>query len=276
MDKVVAAQVKKGLMLPLMEAFYTIQGEGYHKGTAAYFIRIGGCDVGCHWCDVKESWNAKLHPPTEILNIVTAAKTYSDTIVVTGGEPLMWDMTPLTAQLKAEGLQTHIETSGAYPLTGIWDWICLSPKKLKLPTPAIYEKANELKVIVYNKSDFSFAEEQAARVNKNCILYLQPEWSKRDKVTPSIVEYVMQNPKWRVSLQTHKYLNIPEAFGFWLLEKIRYKKIRKYQQPDFFNFILNLHSPLSSLHSPVSSLQSPLSTLSRFCKRYFKPHIPPA
>lgn len=209
MEKAVQLLVEKGEMLPLMEEFYTIQGEGYHKGTAAYFIRVGGCDVGCHWCDVKESWNANIHPPTEITKIVQNAKKYSDTIVITGGEPLTWDMSALTAQLKAERLQTHIETSGAYKLTGTWDWICLSPKKFKLPTKEVYENANELKVIVYNKDDFRFAEEQAAHVNSNCILYLQPEWSKRDKVIPLIVDYVMANPKWKVSLQTHKYLNIP-------------------------------------------------------------------
>ncbi|MEX0316106.1 MAG: 7-carboxy-7-deazaguanine synthase QueE [Allomuricauda sp.] len=201
--------VEKGLMLPLMEEFYTIQGEGYHKGTAAYFVRIGGCDVGCHWCDVKESWDAEIHPPTTIQNIVDNAAKYSNTIVVTGGEPLTWDMGPLTEELKAKNLKTHIETSGAYPLTGIWDWICLSPKKNKLPESKIYDVADELKVIVYNKHDFVFAEEQAAKVNQDCILYLQPEWSVRDKMIPLIVDYVMQNPKWIVSLQTHKYLNIP-------------------------------------------------------------------
>ncbi len=199
----------KGELLPLMEAFYTIQGEGYHKGTAAYFIRVGGCDVGCHWCDVKESWDANIHPPTAVSEIVSEAKKHSDTIVVTGGEPLMWNMNPLTRQLKAKGLKTHIETSGAYTLTGDWDWICLSPKKNKNPLPEVYQKAHELKVIVYNKHDLIFAEEQAAKVNKDCILYLQPEWSRRDKVIPLIVEYVMKNPKWKVSLQTHKYLNIP-------------------------------------------------------------------
>ena len=201
--------VEKGLMLPLMEEFYTIQGEGYHKGTAAYFIRVGGCDVGCHWCDVKESWNAETHPPTAVDQIVDHAAKYSNTIVVTGGEPLTWDMGPLTEGLKARNLQTHIETSGAYPLTGIWDWICLSPKKNKLPEDKIYEKADELKVIVYNKHDFIFAEEQAAKVKEDCILYLQPEWSVREKIVPMIVDYVMQHPKWKVSLQTHKYLNIP-------------------------------------------------------------------
>ncbi|WP_228852285.1 7-carboxy-7-deazaguanine synthase QueE [Aegicerativicinus sediminis] len=201
--------VDKGEMLPLMEQFYTIQGEGYHKGTAAYFIRVGGCDIGCHWCDVKESWNAELHPPTHIEKIALEAQKYSDTIVITGGEPLMWNMTPLTERLKELNMKIHIETSGAYDLTGVWDWICLSPKKLKLPTKEVCQKANELKVIVYNKDDFRFAEEQAAKVNKNCVLYLQPEWSKRDKVIPLIVDYVMAHPKWKVSLQTHKYLNIP-------------------------------------------------------------------
>ena len=201
--------VDKGLMLPLMEEFYTIQGEGYHKGTAAYFIRVGGCDVGCHWCDVKESWNADSHPPTAIQSIVDNAAKYSDTIVVTGGEPLTWNMEPLTQGLKQKNLKIHIETSGAYPLTGIWDWICLSPKKVKLPVGDIYKKAHELKVIVYNKHDLRFAEEQAAQVNDDCIRYLQPEWSVRDKVIPLIVDYVMQHPKWKVSLQTHKYLNIP-------------------------------------------------------------------
>ncbi len=202
-------QVDKGMMLPLMEAFYTIQGEGFHKGTAAYFIRVGGCDVGCHWCDVKESWNAETHPPTAIGDIVEDAVNYSDTIVVTGGEPLTWNMEPLTSALKSKGLQTHIETSGAYPLSGIWDWICLSPKKNKLPVGDIYARADELKVIVYNKHDFRFAEEQATKVSGDCVLYLQPEWSVREKVIPLIVDYVMKNPKWRVSLQTHKYLNIP-------------------------------------------------------------------
>jgi len=201
--------VDAGKMLPLMEAFYTIQGEGYHKGAAAYFIRIGGCDVGCHWCDVKESWDATLHPPTAIEKIVNQASTYSDTIVVTGGEPLMWDMQPLTSLLKDKKLKTHIETSGAYTLSGDWDWICLSPKKRKPPLGAIYSKADELKVIVYNKSDFEFAEAQAENVSKDCILYLQPEWSASQKMIPMIVDYVMKHPKWKISLQTHKYLNIP-------------------------------------------------------------------
>ena len=201
--------VDKGEMLPLMEEFYTIQGEGFHTGTAAYFIRIGGCDVGCHWCDVKESWNASLHPPTSTEVIVSNAKKYANTVVITGGEPLMWDMTQITQKLKEQNLQVHIETSGAYTLSGQWDWICLSPKKNKLPTQTVYDHANELKVIIHNKHDFIFAEEQAEKVNKNAILFLQPEWSKKEEMTPQIVDYVMNNPKWRVSLQTHKYLNIP-------------------------------------------------------------------
>ncbi|WP_188051286.1 7-carboxy-7-deazaguanine synthase QueE [Flavobacterium sp. GP15] len=209
LSKEVQLEVNKGMMLPLMEEFYTIQGEGFHTGTAAYFIRIGGCDVGCHWCDVKESWNAELHPPTSIDLIVSNASKYSETVVVTGGEPLMWDMTLLTQKLKEQDLKVHIETSGAYPLSGTWDWICLSPKKNKLPTETVYDNANELKVIIHNKHDFIFAEEQAEKVNSNAILFLQPEWSKNDEMTPIIVDYVMKNPKWRVSLQTHKYLNIP-------------------------------------------------------------------
>jgi organic radical activating enzyme len=209
MDMITQEQVEAGMVLPLMEAFYTLQGEGYHKGSAAYFIRIGGCDVGCHWCDVKESWDAKLHPPTEIKSIISEANKYSDTIVITGGEPLMWNMEPLTNGLKAKGISIHIETSGAYPITGHWDWFCLSPKKNKLPTKEASARADELKVIIHNKDDFRFAEEQAKHVGKDCVLYLQPEWSKRDKMMPSMVDYVLQNPKWKVSLQTHKYLNIP-------------------------------------------------------------------
>ena len=209
MDKITAQDVAAGTALPLMEAFYTLQGEGYHKGSASYFIRIGGCDVGCHWCDVKESWDADKHPPTAIKTIVEDAHRFSKTIVVTGGEPLMWDMRPLTNALKAKGMSIHIETSGAYPLTGHWDWFCLSPKKNKLPTPESAARADELKVIIFNKDDFRFAEEQAKTVSENCVLYLQPEWSKRDQMMPLMVDYVLQNPRWKVSLQTHKYLKIP-------------------------------------------------------------------
>lgn len=209
LSKEIQLEVNKGAMLPLMEEFYTIQGEGFHTGTAAYFVRIGGCDVGCHWCDVKESWNAATHPPTSVDLIVANASKYAETVVVTGGEPLMWDMTLLTQMLKDNKRKVHIETSGAYNLTGTWDWICLSPKKNKLPTKTVYDKAHELKVIIFNKHDFIFAEEQAELVNDDAILFLQPEWSKKEEMTPLIVDYVMNNPKWRVSLQTHKYLNIP-------------------------------------------------------------------
>ena len=209
MNKSLLAKVNLGKALPLMEAFYTIQGEGYHKGSAAYFIRIGGCDVGCHWCDVKESWDAQKHPATLIGEIVEQAIKHSNIIVITGGEPLMWNMKPLTLALKKKKMQIHIETSGAYEITGHWDWFCLSPKKNKLPTTDAYSLADELKVIIYNNDDFRFAEEQAKKVKKNCLLYLQPEWGKRDKVMPLIVEYVLQNPSWKASLQTHKYLKIP-------------------------------------------------------------------
>jgi len=199
-----------GSLLPLMEDFYTIQGEGYHTGKAAYFIRLGGCDVGCHWCDVKESWDAALHPLTSVEEIVVKAKIHpAKTVVITGGEPLIYNLDLLTKRLKEEGIQTFIETSGAYPLSGEWDWICLSPKKFKSPRPEVVVAAGELKVIVFNKSDFQWAEEHAALTAPNCKLYLQPEWSKAAEVTPLIIDYVKDNPKWNISLQTHKYLNIP-------------------------------------------------------------------
>lgn len=209
LDKITQKFIENGEMLPLMEEFYTIQGEGFHSGKAAYFIRIGGCDVGCHWCDVKESWNANLHPVTEILKIIDNVKKHADTVVITGGEPLMWNMDFITKKLQKENIKIHIETSGAYPLTGVWDWICLSPKKTKLPLDNIYKKAHELKIIIFNKNDFKFAEKQAKNVHQNCELFLQPEWSNREKMTPQIVDYVMKNPQWKISLQTHKYLNIP-------------------------------------------------------------------
>ncbi|MGV3762183.1 7-carboxy-7-deazaguanine synthase QueE [Parapedobacter sp.] len=199
-----------GTLLPLMEEFYTIQGEGYHTGKAAYFIRLGGCDVGCHWCDVKESWDAELHPLTAADAIINHAMQHpSKAVVVTGGEPLLYNLDYLTHGLQAAGIQTFIETSGAYPLSGSWDWICLSPKKFKAPLPDVIAAAGELKVIVFNKSDFAWAEQHAALVSPTCRLYLQPEWSKAQEMTPLIVDYVMQNPKWEISLQTHKYLNIP-------------------------------------------------------------------
>ncbi len=209
MDKITKKKLDNGEMLPLMEEFYTIQGEGFHTGKAAYFIRIGGCDVGCHWCDVKESWNADLHPATETIGIIENAKKNANTVVITGGEPLMWNLDLLTSELQKNNIKTHIETSGAYPLSGKWNWICLSPKKTKLPLQDIYHVANELKIIINNMHDFKFAEEQASKVSENCELFLQAEWSKRDKVTPIMVDYVLKNPKWKISLQSHKYLNIP-------------------------------------------------------------------
>lgn len=203
-------KLKLGLELPLMEEFYTIQGEGYHSGKAAYFIRIGGCDVGCHWCDVKESWDASLHPLTPTEQIVHNAAQYpGKAVVVTGGEPSAYNLETLTRQLKERGIQTFVETSGAYPLTGQWDWICLSPKKTMPPVEENLLRANELKIIVHNKDDFKWAEKYAALVNENCLLFLQPEWSKRNETMPMIVDFVMSHPQWNVSLQTHKYLNIP-------------------------------------------------------------------
>jgi len=199
-----------GTLLPLMEEFYTIQGEGFNTGKAAYFIRLGGCDVGCHWCDVKESWDAELHTLTEADKIIdNAAKFPAKAVVVTGGEPLIYNLDYLTNGLHSSGIRTFIETSGAYPLSGNWDWICLSPKKFKAPKVDVSGKADELKVIIFNKSDFAFAELNAKAVSSSCKLYLQPEWSKAKEMTPLIVEYVMNNPQWEISLQTHKFLNIP-------------------------------------------------------------------
>lgn len=198
-----------GEMLPVMEHFYTLQGEGAHAGKAACFIRLGGCDVGCHWCDVKESWNPKLHPLMSAVHIAETAAQHCKTIVLTGGEPLMWNLEILTSKLKELGCTIHIETSGAYPMSGNLDWITLSPKKTGLPLDDIYAKASELKVIVFNNNDFKFAEEQAAKVSPTCRLYLQSEWSKRDEMYPKITDFILANPKWQASVQTHKYLNIP-------------------------------------------------------------------
>ncbi len=198
------------MSLPLMEDFYTIQGEGFYQGHAAYFIRLGGCDVGCVWCDVKESWDATLHPRVSISTMVQRAKASGAKLaVVTGGEPAMYDLLQLTNSLAAAGLQTNIETSGAYPISGKWDWVCFSPKKFKIPHPSVYFTADELKVIVYNKSDFSWAEEFAQKVRPDCKLFLQPEWSKEKEMLPLILDYVKSDPKWRISLQVHKYMNIP-------------------------------------------------------------------
>ena len=204
-----AELLKEGKFLPVMEHFYTLQGEGAHAGKAAYFIRLGGCDVGCHWCDVKDSWDAEKHPLTDIEALAREATSFSKTIIITGGEPLMWNLDFLTKKLKEFGATIHIETSGAYSLSGQIDWITLSPKKLADVKPDVLEKASELKVIIFNNDDFRFAEKYAALVDSNCRLYLQVEWSKKEKMSPLMVEYVKQNPKWLVSVQTHKYLDIP-------------------------------------------------------------------
>ncbi|WP_315513193.1 7-carboxy-7-deazaguanine synthase QueE [Capnocytophaga sputigena] len=208
LDKNTQVALQKGEILPLMEAFYSLQGEGFYKGTAAYFIRLGGCDVGCHWCDVKESWAAEAHPLVPVDTIVTDALAHSKTMIITGGEPLMWNLDLLTEKLRAAGARTHIETSGAHPLSGTFDWICLSPKKIKRPVGDVLQKANELKMVIYNNNDFLFAEEMAAQVSPDCLLYLQPEWSKRAVAMPKIVDYVMAHPQWKASLQMHKYLDI--------------------------------------------------------------------
>jgi len=204
--------------LPVMEQFYTIQGEGFHQGRAAYFVRLGGCDVGCVWCDVKDSWDANAHPKKtidEIVSIVSQnAASISDgkaagLVVITGGEPLMHDLTQLTLALKEKGFETNIETSGAHPLSGTWDWICLSPKKFKSPLSDVVPFANELKVVVFNESDFKWAEQYALQVSPQCKLYLQPEWDKASSITPLIIEYIKQHPQWELSLQIHKYINVP-------------------------------------------------------------------
>lgn len=196
--------------LPVMEHFYTLQGEGFHQGRAAYFIRLGGCDVGCVWCDVKDSWDAEKHPKYEVRSLMTEVrKTPAEIVVITGGEPLMHNLDELTHELQSIGLKTHIETSGAYPLSGKWDWICLSPKKFKAPLPEILPYAHELKVVVFNKSDFEWAEKYADLVSPNCKLYLQPEWDKAAEMTPLIIKYIKDHPKWELSLQIHKYINVP-------------------------------------------------------------------
>lgn len=198
------------MQLPVMEQFYTLQGEGYHQGKAAYFIRLGGCDVGCVWCDVKESWPLHAHPLWDINALLAAVeKSGARLAVITGGEPLMHSLDALTTLLSNKGIACHLETSGAHPLSGNWDWICLSPKKFKAPLPSILQQADELKVVVYHESDFTWGESFAAQMKKTCKLFLQPEWSKRDQLTNNIIAYVKQNPQWELSLQVHKYLNIP-------------------------------------------------------------------
>lgn len=187
-----------------------MQGEGFHQGKAAYFIRLGGCDVGCVWCDVKDSWNAEKHPKLEIGKLKSEVrKTPAEIVVITGGEPLMYNLDAFTKELQSAGLKTHIETSGAHPLSGNWDWICLSPKKFKAPLPGIMSYANELKIVVFNKSDFDWAEKHAALVSSSCKLFLQPEWDKAAEITPLIIEYIKNNPQWELSLQLHKYINVP-------------------------------------------------------------------
>jgi len=199
-----------GKRLPLVEEFYTIQGEGYHTGKAAYFIRIGGCDVGCSWCDTKFSWNPNLHPVVPAERIISKVMEYpASAVVVTGGEPLMADMDYLTGLLKEKGIETFLETSGAYPLSGQWDWICFSPKKNMPPKSEIFHAAHELKVIIAEAEDLEWAVENGNKVGGDCKLYLQPEWSRRETVLPEIIDFVKQHPKWMISLQSHKYMHIP-------------------------------------------------------------------
>ncbi len=191
-----------------METFYSIQGEGFHSGKPAYFIRLGGCDVGCGWCDVKESWDHNDHEIINIDKIVSDVESDNGIVIVTGGEPLMWDMNVLTSKLKKNKNIVHLETSGAYDISGSWDWICLSPKRKKLPKPNIYKLADELKIIIYNKNDLKFAKEQAKKVSKKCKLFIQPEWKKFDRSKDLIIDFIKENPKWQISLQLHKFMNV--------------------------------------------------------------------
>ncbi len=209
-DSVNNVPIDPTVSLPVMEQFYTIQGEGSHSGRAAYFIRLAGCDVGCVWCDVKESWDAGAHETLTIESLVeNVLATKTDFCVITGGEPAMYDLNTLLNLLNVNGIETAIETSGCYPLKGDIDWYCFSPKKFKAPVDEAYTKADELKVVIAHPSDFDWAEGHAARVEADCALYLQPEWSKQERFLPLIIDYVKQHPKWRISLQTHKFMNIP-------------------------------------------------------------------
>ena len=195
---------------PVMELFYSLQGEGYHQGKAAFFIRLAGCDVGCVWCDVKDSWDASKHPVLSVEEIVAAAVAHPSRIaIVTGGEPLLHQLDPLTTALRAAGFQTHIETSGSSPMSGSWDWVCLSPKKFKAPLAESIKAADELKVVVFNKSDFDWANSFVNDVNTDCKKYLQPEWEKSDAMTPLVIEYIKSNPSWELSAQLHKYIQVP-------------------------------------------------------------------
>jgi 7-carboxy-7-deazaguanine synthase len=199
-----------GRFLPLVEEFYTIQGEGYNTGKAAYFIRIGGCDIGCSWCDSRYSWNPDLHPLVPVEQIIkNVIDSHADSVVITGGEPLMWNLDFICKVLKDNGISTFIETSGAYPLSGIWDWICVSPKRNSPPGEEILTLASELKVIVEDWEDFAWAEKYRKMVSSKCKLYLQPEWSRFDRIIPEIIEYVKKNTAWNISLQVHKYMHIP-------------------------------------------------------------------
>jgi organic radical activating enzyme len=201
---------KDGNLLPLAEEFFSIQGEGFHSGKAAWFIRLGGCDVGCNWCDSRFSWNPDLHPMVDTDAIVrNAVNSGTQAVVVTGGEPLMWNLDLLCSALKKNRISTFLETSGSYPLSGKWDWICLSPKKNMPPADSICTMADELKVIIEDRTDFKWAEKYRDLVRKNCHLFLQPEWSRFRVTIPEIVEYVKANPEWRISLQIHKYMHIP-------------------------------------------------------------------
>ncbi len=205
-----SALLEGGRKLPVMEEFYTLQGEGFNMGKAAYFIRLGGCDVGCAWCDSKETWNASLFPPVPVDDVVERASRHpAKTVVVTGGEPSLYPLDIFTAFLKEKGIITMLETSGAYPLSGAWDWICLSPKKNVPPGKDIYSRANELKVIIQNKADLGWAEKNAVYVSPECQLFLQPEWSVAESIMDTLTQYVMEHPQWRISLQSHKYMRIP-------------------------------------------------------------------
>lgn len=194
--------------LPVMEMFYSLQGEGAYAGTPAYFIRLGGCDIGCHWCDVKESWEAAHHPMMSVDEIIKKIPPAVHYVIITGGEPCMYNLTELTSKLKNRKIHVNLETSGAHEIIGSFDWICVSPKRRAYPVSSSLEKAHELKIIVYNRADFKLAQYFAEKVSKKCEKYLQVEWSKRDKLTKAVIDYALENPIWKVSTQTHKYLNI--------------------------------------------------------------------
>ena len=203
-------KLNDGTALPLMEEFYSLQGEGFHTGKAAYFLRIGGCDVGCNFCDVKESWDKARHSLVEVDEIVAhILDSKADSVVVTGGEPCLYNLDYLCQSLKKQHILLHIETSGTEHISGEWDWICFSPKNKTVILPEFYKIANELKIIVETKEDFAWAEQNASKIHADCLCYLQPEWSQFERITPLIVDYILQNPQWKISLQSHKYMRIP-------------------------------------------------------------------